>query len=106
MSQPERPVVAPEPPDGKPVNPIIAFFVKRSVFSTAVFLAMVLFGLITGSRVGVDLLPRFEIPVVAVTTAYPGAGPEEVEQQVSCLLYHRGCGLHPVGPRPDRLALG
>jgi len=83
MSQPERPVARPEASDGKPVNPIIAFFVKRSVFSTAVFLAMVLFGLITGSRVGVDLLPRFEIPVVAVTTAYPGAGPEEVEQQVS-----------------------
>lgn len=80
MSQPE---LKPQPPDGKPINPVIAFFVKRFVFSTAVFLAMVLFGLISGSRVGVDLLPRFEIPVVAVTTAYPGAGPEEVEQQIS-----------------------
>ncbi|RMH55235.1 MAG: efflux RND transporter permease subunit [Deinococcus-Thermus bacterium] len=69
--------------DQKPVNPAIEFFVRRFVFSTAVFLALVLFGLISGSRVGVDLLPRFEIPVVAVTTAYPGAGPEEVEQQVS-----------------------
>lgn len=80
MSQPE---LKSQPSDGKPINPVIAFFVKRFVFSTAVFLAMVLFGLISGSRVGVDLLPRFEIPVVAVTTAYPGAGPEEVEQQIS-----------------------
>jgi len=69
--------------DDKPVNPVVAFFVRRFVFSTAVFLALVLFGLISGSRVGVDLLPRFEIPVVAVTTAYPGAGPEEVEQQIT-----------------------
>ncbi len=82
MSQEERKNQEPQTGD-KPENPAIAFFVKRFVFSTAVFLAMVLFGLISGSRVGVDLLPRFEIPVVAVTTAYPGAGPEEVEQQIS-----------------------
>jgi len=69
--------------DNRPVNPVVAFFVRRFVFSTALFLALVLFGLISGSRVGVDLLPRFEIPVVAVTTAYPGAGPEEVEQQIT-----------------------
>lgn len=82
MSPIERTNPQPETGD-KPENPIIAFFVKRFVFSTAVFLAMVLFGLISGSRVGVDLLPRFEIPVVVVSTAYPGAGPEEVEQQIS-----------------------
>jgi HAE1 family hydrophobic/amphiphilic exporter-1 len=67
----------------KPENPLIKFFVQRFVFSTAAFLALVLLGLITGSRVGVDLLPRFEIPVVAITTAYPGAGPEEVETQIN-----------------------
>ncbi|MDX2005180.1 MAG: efflux RND transporter permease subunit [Meiothermus sp.] len=64
-------------------NPLIKFFVERFVFSTAAFLALVLFGAIAGSRVGVDLLPRFDVPVVAVTTTYPGAGPEEVETQVS-----------------------
>ncbi len=72
-----------EPRTSRPENPVIKFFVQRFVFSTAVFLAMILFGLISGSRVGVDLLPRFEIPVVAVTTLYPGAGPEEIENQIS-----------------------
>jgi HAE1 family hydrophobic/amphiphilic exporter-1 len=67
----------------RPENPIIKFFVQRFVFSTAIFLALVLFGLIAGSRVGVDLLPRFDVPVVAVSTAYPGAGPEEIETQIS-----------------------
>ena len=64
-------------------NPLVKFFVERFVFSTAAFLALVLFGVIAGSRLGVDLLPRFEIPVVAVTTVYAGAGPEEIESQVS-----------------------
>jgi HAE1 family hydrophobic/amphiphilic exporter-1 len=64
-------------------NPLVKFFVERFVFSTAAFVALVLFGLIAGSRLGVDLLPRFEIPVVAVSTIYAGAGPEEIESQVS-----------------------
>ncbi|MCL6527767.1 MAG: efflux RND transporter permease subunit [Thermaceae bacterium] len=64
-------------------NPLVKFFVERFVFSTAAFLALVLFGLIAGSRLGVDLLPKFEIPVVAVSTIYAGAGPEEIESQVS-----------------------
>lgn len=83
MSDPDRSTTPPQPDTNKPENPAIKFFVERFVFSTAAFLALVLFGLIAGSRVGVDLLPRFEIPVVAVTTAYPGAGPEEVETQIS-----------------------
>ncbi|WP_337868202.1 efflux RND transporter permease subunit [Meiothermus sp.] len=83
MSNPDRPSSPPQLDPRKPENPAIKFFVERFVFSTAAFLALVLFGLIAGSRVGVDLLPRFEIPVVAVTTAYPGAGPEEVETQIS-----------------------
>jgi len=64
-------------------NPLVKFFVERFVFSTAAFVALVLFGLIAGSRLGVDLLPRFEIPVVAVSTVYAGAGPQEIESQVS-----------------------
>jgi HAE1 family hydrophobic/amphiphilic exporter-1 len=34
-------------------------------------------------NLGVDLTPDIEFPVVTVTTVYPGAGPEEVELQVT-----------------------
>ncbi|MBC7645918.1 MAG: efflux RND transporter permease subunit [Pseudopedobacter sp.] len=61
----------------------VGFFVERFVFSVAVFLAIALFGLLTVPRIGVDLLPRFEVPVVAVSVGYPGAGPEEVANQIS-----------------------
>jgi HAE1 family hydrophobic/amphiphilic exporter-1 len=64
-------------------NPLVAFFVERFVFATAIFVGLVLVGLLLGLGLGVELLPRFSVPVVAVSTAYPGAGSEEVAEQVS-----------------------
>jgi HAE1 family hydrophobic/amphiphilic exporter-1 len=64
-------------------NPLVAFFVERFVFATAIFVGLVLVGLLLGLGLGVELLPRFSVPVVAVSTSYPGAGPEEVAEQVS-----------------------
>ncbi|WP_018461977.1 efflux RND transporter permease subunit [Thermus oshimai] len=64
-------------------NPLVAFFVERFVFATAIFVGLVLVGLLLGLGLGVELLPRFQVPVVAVSTAYPGAGPEEVAEQIS-----------------------
>ncbi|WP_117237115.1 efflux RND transporter permease subunit [Thermus sediminis] len=64
-------------------NPLVAFFVERFVFATSIFVGLVLVGLLLGLGLGVELLPRFSIPVVAVSTSYPGAGPEEVAEQVS-----------------------
>ncbi|MEZ0348339.1 MAG: efflux RND transporter permease subunit [Thermus sp.] len=64
-------------------NPLVAFFVERFVFATAIFVGLVLVGLLLGLGLGVELLPRLSVPVVAVSTTYPGAGPEEVAEQVS-----------------------
>jgi HAE1 family hydrophobic/amphiphilic exporter-1 len=60
-------------------NAIIRFFVDRFVLATGLFLALVLFGFLGATRLGVDLLPPFQLPVVAVTTLYPGAGPQAVK---------------------------
>ena len=62
---------------------LIEFFVRRYVFAISVFLALFLFGVVAYIGLGVDLLPDIEVSVVAVTTAYPGAGSEEVTTQVS-----------------------
>jgi len=62
---------------------LIAFFVRRYVFSISIFVAVVFFGLSAGTRLGIDLLPEFEIPIVAVNTTYPGAGSLEAAEQVS-----------------------
>lgn len=65
------------------MNPIVNFFVKRYVFAISIFLTLGLFGLVLGSRLGVNILPNFELSFVSVSTSYPGAGAEEVAKQVS-----------------------
>jgi HAE1 family hydrophobic/amphiphilic exporter-1 len=45
--------------------------------------ALLAFGLLALTRLGVELLPEIDIPVVTVTTAYPGAGPDAVDTLVT-----------------------
>ncbi|MES2639454.1 MAG: efflux RND transporter permease subunit [Myxococcota bacterium] len=57
--------------------------IKRPVFTTMVMVAMMILGMVGYSRLGVDMFPDISFPIVTVTTPYPGAGPEEVEQIVT-----------------------
>ena len=56
--------------------------VKRPVFTTVMILALIVFGVWSYSRVGVDLYPEVEFPVATVTVVYPGADPSTVESKV------------------------
>ncbi len=47
------------------------------------FFLMVIFGIISYNRLGVDLYPRVDFPVITVVSALPGADPETVEKTVS-----------------------
>lgn len=57
--------------------------IKRPAFITMVFVALAVLGLYSYNRMGVDLLPKTDWPIVSVVTVYPGAGPREVETDVS-----------------------
>lgn len=57
--------------------------IKRPIFITSLVILMLLTGLVSLSRMGVDLFPDVNIPIVSVTTIYPGAGPEEIEELIS-----------------------
>lgn len=57
--------------------------IKRPTFITCIVLLMLAIGLFAMSRLGVDLFPDVSFPVVVVNTAYPGAGPAEIETLVS-----------------------
>lgn len=57
--------------------------IKRPAFMTMIFCALAVLGIYSYSLMGVDLLPKMDWPMVFVTTVYPGAGPKEVETQVS-----------------------
>ena len=60
--------------------------IKASIYKPItmlmVILAIVVFGLYTYSMMVVDLMPKFDIPVVTGTIVYPGANPEEIETTI------------------------
>lgn len=62
---------------------IVNTSIKNPVFITMVILLIIVMGLLSYTRIGVDLLPDISLPIVAVTTVNPGVGPEEIEQQIS-----------------------
>ncbi|MCL2025494.1 MAG: efflux RND transporter permease subunit, partial [Leptospirales bacterium] len=57
--------------------------IKRPIFISCIVLAIVILGLISYVRIGLDLLPNIEFPIVVVRTIYPGASPSEVESLIS-----------------------
>jgi HAE1 family hydrophobic/amphiphilic exporter-1 len=57
--------------------------IKQPVFITMVIAMIVVLGVVSYTRLGVDLMPDVTLPIVAISTPYPGVGPEEVEQQLT-----------------------
>ncbi|HYI96273.1 MAG TPA: efflux RND transporter permease subunit, partial [Bryobacteraceae bacterium] len=57
--------------------------IKRPVFATMLIMALVVLGIDSYTKLGVDLFPKIDLPIVTVTTTLRGAAPEEVETQVS-----------------------
>ncbi len=57
--------------------------IRRPVFAVMIILALVVLGWISLGRLGVDLFPKVEFPVVSVSTALEGASPDAVESDIS-----------------------
>ena len=57
--------------------------VKRPTFITCIVLLMLAVGAFSISKLGVDLFPEVNFPVIFVSTPYQGAGPAEIETLVS-----------------------
>lgn len=62
------------------------FCIKRPVFTTVLLISMVLVGVMGYTRMGVDLMPDFDIPVVSVVTTYVGADPEVMDFDVTDII--------------------
>jgi len=48
--------------------------------------ALVLFGLVSFDRIGVDRFPKIDAPMISVTTALPGANPEVIDASLTNLI--------------------
>jgi len=57
--------------------------VRRPIFATMFVGVLVVLGLFSYQRLGVDLYPKVDVPTVLVTTTLPGAAPEETEARVT-----------------------
>jgi HAE1 family hydrophobic/amphiphilic exporter-1 len=57
--------------------------IKHPVFATMMMAALAVLGIASYAQLKVDLFPKIEVPVITVTTIYPGAGPETVEREVT-----------------------
>ena len=57
--------------------------VLHPVAMTMVFLAALVFGVVSYQRLPVELMPDISYPTITVRTAFEGAAPQEVETQVS-----------------------
>lgn len=57
--------------------------IRRPVFAVMVILALVVLGWISLGRLGVDLFPKVEFPVVSVSTTLEGASPDAIESDIS-----------------------
>ena len=56
---------------------------RRPVFAAMLILALVVIGVASYTRLGVDRFPSVDLPTVIVRTTLPGASPEEVETEIS-----------------------
>ncbi len=60
--------------------------IERPVFAVMLIGAVVVLGVVSISRLGIDLWPRVEFPMVVVSTVLEGASPSTVEREVSLVL--------------------
>jgi hydrophobe/amphiphile efflux-1 (HAE1) family protein len=68
---------------------MIKTFINRPVFTTMFILVFVVFGLWSYPKLGVDLYPDVDLPLVAVTVTYEGTAPEEMETLVTKPIENR-----------------
>jgi len=62
---------------------LVDFSIRRPVAIAMAFLAIVVFGIVSFSRLPLDLLPDVSFPTLTVQTQYTGVGPQEIENLIS-----------------------
>jgi HAE1 family hydrophobic/amphiphilic exporter-1 len=70
--------------------------IKQPVFILCITVLLLATGAFFSQKLGVDLMPNVNFPFVMVRTVYPGAGPREVESQVTKVLEDEISGIQGV----------
>ena len=62
------------------------FSVRKPYTVFVAVIIVIMFGVVSFTRMVPDLFPKIELPYVAVITTYPGASPQTVESEVTAPL--------------------
>lgn len=57
--------------------------IKRPTLVVVLFAVLTLGGLFSYTQLGYELIPKFEVNVITISTIYPGASPSEIENTVT-----------------------
>ena len=68
--------------------------IRQPVFATMMVVALVVVGIFSYSELKIDLFPNIDIPVISITTTYPGVAPETVETEVTKRIEE---AVNPIG---------
>ncbi len=70
--------------------------IKRPTLVVVAFTVLGVLGLFSYFQLNYELLPKMSIPVVTITTIYPGASPYEVENNVSKIIEDAVSGIDKI----------
>ncbi len=62
--------------------PVIRYFLHNGIAVAVLCLAILLFGLLAVTSLPIQLTPNVQTPAITVSTSYPGATPQDVEQDI------------------------
>jgi len=57
--------------------------IKRPVAMSCLIIGLALLGLNAWRKMGLELMPKMDVPFITITTIYPGATPEQIETDVA-----------------------
>ncbi|MEL7223754.1 MAG: efflux RND transporter permease subunit, partial [Cyanobacteria bacterium J06576_12] len=72
---------------------ISAFSIKRPVPTIVLFLVLTIAGFVSFGNLGIDANPNIDVPAVVVEVRQTGAGPEELETQITKKVEDAVAGL-------------
>ena len=70
--------------------------IRRPVFATMVIMSFMVLGIVSMTRLGIDLFPDISFPFINISVVYPGASPEEVETLVTRPIEDAVAGINGV----------
>jgi multidrug efflux pump subunit AcrB len=65
------------------VNSFLLFFINQKRFALVFTVLIISIGLLSLTSIQKDQLPAVDLEVVSIVTSYPGASPEDVEQNIT-----------------------